>query len=355
MRTASNQSDVLSVSDKPSRFNAPAALSPKFDAIWLVGSLVVPILFYGIYRWASAAFFTNRPEAAVLFFFAIFTTFFDAPHIFATIGRSHLDKEEFRRRRVLHLLALPIAIAISVGAPVFGYEDIFLTLFGLYGSWHIMRQNIGFLKLYHRGEPPSKVSGRWEIYWMYVLLAFYITHETNSVGDIFGNWPQPIPSSWLELLQWTARIALVGLGALILIRAFESKPKFVPWVKLAFIFGSGVLFVWLAFVGAHPLILTAVGTIAHTLQYQGWVWNYHTRRRSVSVARLALGFSMAIGLMIGVGLSDRYVFYGIILPIATIYNGFVLWHYFVDGYVWRMRDAPELRKIIPRKFATHDL
>ncbi len=319
-----------------------------------MGSLVVPILFFGIYRWASDAFFADRPQAAVLFFFAAFTAFFDAPHIFATIGRSHLDKDEFRRRRVFHLVALPIAVAISVGASVFGYEEGFLTFFGLYGSWHILRQNIGFLKLYHRSEPPSKVSSRWENYWMYGLLAFYITHETNSIGDIFGNWPRPIPLSWLAVLQWAVRIALLGFGLLILVRAFETGFKKFPWIKLGFIFGSGALFIWLALIGAHPLILTAVGTIAHDLQYQGWIWNYHTRRNSVSVARLALVISLVIGLMIGVGLSDRYVFFGIILPVATVYNGFVLWHYFIDGYVWRTRDAPELRTIISRKFANHD-
>lgn len=91
-------------------------LNPKFDAIWLVGSLVVPILFFVIYRWASDAFFPNRPEAAVLFFFAIFTTFFDAPHIFATMGRTHFDKDEFRRRRLLHLSVLPIAMKSGVGS-----------------------------------------------------------------------------------------------------------------------------------------------------------------------------------------------------------------------------------------------
>ena len=325
-----------------------SAVNPKFDALWLVGSLFVPICFYALYRWAATNYFSDRPEAGVIFFFVIFTTIFDAPHIFATLARTHFDRSEFKRRRNLHLLSLPMALAVTLSAPVLGFEDAFLTFFGLYGSWHIIRQNIGFLKMFHRHEPPSELGGRWEIYWMYMLFAFYLTHEVHSSRDIFGNWPHPIPYNLLLLCEWLTSSALVVCAFIIFLRAYQQRRATgtLAWAKLGFLFGSGALFIWLALVGAHPLILTAVGTIAHNIQYQAWIWNYHSHHRGISKAWIALAISLFTGAIIGLGLADRYVIYGVMLPIATIYNGFVLWHYFIDGYIWRLRDAPELRSLV---------
>jgi hypothetical protein len=83
----------------------------------------------------------------------------------------------------------------------------------------------------------------------------------------------------------------------------------------------------------HPLLLIALSTIGHDLQYQAWMWTYN-RRMSMFKLRPALVcvVCMVIGALIAFG-PEQW---------APLYNGFVLWHYFIDGFIWRFGTSPEL-------------
>ncbi|HRO66893.1 MAG TPA: hypothetical protein PL182_04955, partial [Pseudobdellovibrionaceae bacterium] len=94
---------------------------------------------------------------------------------------------------------------------------------------------------------------------------------------------------------------------------------------------------WLSVLNAPPLLLIAISTIGHNIQYQAWMWIYNQRRtRRILVPGLALAISLAVGITMIVS-SDLW---------AIPYNGVVLWHYFIDGHIWHFGSSPELAMML---------
>jgi len=93
------------------------------------------------------------------------------------------------------------------------------------------------------------------------------------------------------------------------------------------------------------LIAEALETTYHDVQYQGWMRHYQKRRFGPQVLRRWLFMALAYGCIVGV---IEVVAYSvpalgwIFIPFGMI----VLWHYWVDGKIWRMRQQPELRKSV---------
>src|SRR5687768_12976121 len=122
-------------------------VSPRYDLCFFIGSCALTFAFFGLYRAAEHhGLFLNGNSVLLVYF--LFTAFFDQPHIFQTFSRTHYDREEFAKRRGLYTWGLPAFIAAGLVVTALGGAAHLIVFAAIFGTWHIIRQHAGFLKVY---------------------------------------------------------------------------------------------------------------------------------------------------------------------------------------------------------------
>lgn len=329
-------------------------VSPRYDLAFFIGSCVLTFAFYGLYRVAHhLGFFLRGDSILVTYFF--FTALFDHPHIFQTFSRTHADRDEFARRRGTHTWGLAAFVAAGFVFLALGWEGYLIVGAAIYGTWHIIRQHWGFLKIYKglnddRAPLDNVLDGA--AYFTGMFACFF--HDYGDVrgpivvyGDLKVTVPS-LPGDWGEGL-WSVFLALITLvGFRQAWRAATGRGVNVPKLLLMATALGTHYFVF--FVTATPfLVAEALETAFHDIQYQGWVMHYQ-RQRFPDVRRVALKWgltALAYGIVVGTveilglmrpGSWAMWVF----VPFTMV----VLWHYYVDGLIWRMREDPSLRELL---------
>lgn len=319
----------------------PWIVSKSFDLCLFAGTYLVGPFCYGLFVTQQGASWSTLSEENVLIFFMLFTAIFDAPHIFQTFYRTHWDGLEFPRRRFFHSFSVLLAIGVALFSDSIGLRDLFLTLLGVYGSWHILKQNIGFVKLYGIKIDEDRIQTKWRIWTLYFLLLFVLLNETNPVNEVFQRLRE-FHSLYISL--WLLSLAGLLLGLFQTLRRDVKKFHLVHIFFYATIFN----FVFLSYLNIHILIMTALGTMAHNIQYQAWMWLYERRQSQNKV--LPWGWllgTLSLGVLLAFPTTSRLNIQLMQFDWLTMtYNGLVLWHYFIDGRIWRFSQMPELKVMV---------
>lgn len=288
---------------------------------------LVSLLFYLLFN-LTTQFGFDQPDHAAIVFSAIFVGIFDAPHIFHTLTRTHFDSHESRRRPIFHWVALLIPLLLALLAIPFNYLEMFILLLGLYGGWHITRQTIGLNRFIAKVKNGSS---EWLIYSIYF---YFLFHNAVSSKDLWETFLSPTALSAAQLLSKTFLVFSAGRFAFDLRNGVCN----FQWFTLM----ASVYFFWLAQADIHPFLITAMATIAHNIQYQVWMWNYERHTFSKKFAIKAFGLTLILGILVGLTPDDDTW-----IVASQVYLGFVLWHYFIDGYIWRFSSSPELKSLTP--------
>jgi hypothetical protein len=331
-------------------------VGPRYDLFFFVGSGVFTFLFYGLYRWAERRGLVLGGDSILVTYF-VFTAFFDHPHIFQTFSRTHLDSREFAKRRGLHTWGLAAFVAAGFAVLALGWEARLLVLASIYGTWHIIRQHHGLIRAYKALNDDMEPIDNWldGATFFTGMFACLFNDYSDIRGpvviyrDLQASFPS-LPADAGALL-WKAFLALLVVhGARQTWRVMEGKPLNVPKLLLMGAALSTHYFVF--FVTATPfLVAEALETAYHNVQYQGWILRYQNARFAGGM-RLAAGWlaaAFAYGLAVGVvevlGLSRGGWAMWAFVPFTMV----VLYHYYVDGLVWRFREDAELaRLMLPR-------
>ncbi|RYG30448.1 hypothetical protein EON81_24900, partial [bacterium] len=129
--------------------------SPKFDLAAIIGPPVVitaVVLLFG----DRLATITDMP--VWLWIFLVLGI--DVAHVYSSLFRTYLDREEFGKRRTLYLV-VPVACWLG-GIAVYALAGpiVFWSGVAYFAIYHFVRQQYGFLMLYRRGEPVGDLSYR---------------------------------------------------------------------------------------------------------------------------------------------------------------------------------------------------
>lgn len=329
-------------------------VSPRYDLFFFIGSCLVTWVFLGIYHGLDHVGFAPRTESVLITYF-IFTALFDHPHIFQTFSRSHADPAELARHRKTHTWGLAAFIAIGfalAAAKLIGYLIVFAAMFG---SFHIMRQHWGILRAYkHLNHDRAPVDGWLDFATFYLgAAALYFYDYTGNPPEtvIYGQLKAPFPNI-SPLFGEVALYLFYGVLVLFVLRQvwlFKTGRRInVP--KLALLFAALSTHSLVFFFTATPfLVAEALETAYHNVQYQGWVMHYQRRRfKKAQVVKRWLLLAFAYGALVGcveiLALAEPR-FAVLFIPFGMV----VVWHYWADGKIWRMREQPELREaVIPR-------
>lgn len=286
----------------------------------------------------------------------------DVAHVWSTIFRVYLDPAEVRRRMALYI-GTPIAVYL-VGAVLHGFSALaFWRVVAYLAVWHFMRQQIGWIRLYHRrDERIGPLERRLDeaLVWLVMLhpIAHWHAHLPRRfawmvggdfidglsprIADGIGALTGAVAIAWLALqLRECLRRRDVPWGRWLLIATtacawyvgivvFDSDYAFtvtniplhgVPYALLAFRYGRAraaqtsprPLAVLLR--GGVPAFLLLLWAIA-MIEELGWdrlVWHDHP---------MFFGRSGA--------LDDELV--ALLAPLLAVPQ---LTHYVLDGFIWR--------------------
>lgn len=338
------------------RFSSNWLVSRRYDLGCFVLSGLLSFAFWGLYAALTASGW--QPDGmAVLITYFLFTALLDLPHIFQTFARTHADREEFRRRKHLYTWGLLLVLLSGFVFEPSGLEPWAIGLAALYGSYHIVRQHVGLVRVYHRlNEPQRRFDQRLDTICFQLALFAFVVYDYTEVSDeplvqltIFGphyGW-FPVVPEWLGNFIVAMGFAAIGI---ILWRQLELvlRGETLNLPKLL-LMGMALLTHFCLFVvAAVPfLVAEAIETAYHNVQYHGFMAHYQ-RRRFPAVRHVALkwlGAALLYGLVAGTIEVVGYVnglFYLLFAPFSML----TLFHYYIDGKIWRFGDAPELRCLI---------
>lgn len=331
-------------------------VNPRYDVTFFMGSGVLTLIFWGFYEGLKAYGFAPS-GLAILLTYGVFTSLLDLPHIFQTFSRTHADPVEFKRRRWLYTAGIPVLMAGGLLIPWLGLESYFIAFMALYGSHHIVRQHIGFVKIYQGLNEPYQAVDRlidrlaMELCLYACIIHDYVgemgqkTHVANVYGALNTTFPS-VPPAFGEItsaLAWLALAVLVGRQIYL---ALTGQRLNLPKLLLMAAALSTHFFIFV--VAAVPfLVAEAIETAYHDVQYHGWIAHFQQRRfpQVMGVAGKWLKWSLLYGLLAGLIETLGYVndvFYWIFAPLGML----TLFHYYIDGKIWKLRNCPELRELV---------
>lgn len=334
-------------------------VSARYDLTWFIGSCVVVLVFLGLWQLVGGDARTQVDERVLLVYF-FYTAIFDQPHIFQSFSRTHGDVGERSRRGREHNLALAGLICIGAGFAYLELDAELIIIAAIWGSYHIMRQHWGLLRAYQSLNADHHVVDRW-----LDLLVFHVGFIAFFLYDYSGHEPATVVYGELrtrfpvvpDIVGDVAWYAFWGLAwtylAWQIYATWRGRPLNLPKLLLmtAALGTHGYVF---CLTVTPFLIAEALETSYHNIQYQGWVMHYQNRRFGGRAAVLRwLRRAMIYGLVVGTveiialmhqALSWLYV------PFAMI----VLYHYYVDGRIWKLGSDAELRALMiePRPFVS---
>ncbi|MBI3684742.1 MAG: hypothetical protein HY235_30600 [Acidobacteria bacterium] len=282
---------------------------------------------------------------------------FDGTHIFATVSRTYLDRDERRRNGALLWGSLIAFFSLGPLLVLAGWKLALAIFVGFWAYYHVLRQHYGFLMLYkvkHRDLDPW--DNRLDTWFLALMLAappilrFLVRHPEELGIPAHYALGRLVPGFELAVWLSVATVSALYARRLLAGRAW-NKPKLlllagiVPLHWLTFNFMS-----WQA---AVPTV-----TIVHNLQYHAIVW-FHNRnkyagdgaadRYGSAPAAVARSLTLYLGLALVFSLLYRVPGFhlGRISDIAFgLFCGFGFTHYYLDSKIWRVRQDASLRETL---------
>ncbi|EKQ68077.1 hypothetical protein OsccyDRAFT_2589 [Leptolyngbyaceae cyanobacterium JSC-12] len=328
-------------------------VNQRYDLCFFIGSCILTLGFLGFYHLIQQVSSWN-PDHSILLTYFIFTAFFDQPHIFQTFSRTHFDQLEFKKRKPLHTWGLFSLIGIGFLVTGLGREADLIVFAAVFGSYHIIRQHYGFLKAYKNLNRDRHRIDDWLDFGVFNMgmFACFFNDYTEIGGpiviyqDLQSYFPE-LPPVFVEVTWSLFLFFLFLFVARQVHRLITGLPINLP--KILFLAATLSTHYLVYFATTTPfLVAEALETAYHDVQYQGWMMHYQTQRfphiRQVAIQwfSAAMVYGMVVGIVEIVGLGDRGWGMWLFVPFTMI----VLYHYLVDGLIWKFSQQPELRALL---------
>lgn len=309
----------------------------------------------------------------------------DVGHVYSTIFRTYLDKNELKKRQALYTLA-PIGVWIF-GCFLYSINSLFFWRALAYlAVFHFVRQQYGFMMIYARKERdvPShyKFIDKSIIYMATIYPLIYWHANTREfewfINDDFFVISNPLINSVALLIYIVLIFAYVAKE----IKIFRRDRNFnIP--KNLLLFGTAIS--WFVGIVAfnNDLAFTATNVIAHGIPYIALIWLYGHNQTAIqketqysyiwpSVSKLFQwkAVPLYIGILFLIAFIEEFFWDGLIwrehatlfmlsdsFPAITDANTLV-WlvpllalpqatHYILDAFIWRFQtDGTDWKDIL---------
>lgn len=316
----------------------------------------------------------------------------NGPHFFATISRTYLDREEWRERRTLLLASLgfillgPAVIALCIALET-RVPFVLFWLFQAYWAYHhVVRQHYGFMALYQRRNAEKVGRDNTADFWIFNLLMFgpaliwFLQYPEMREAMGWRMQPGETEGLFLDVLGALVLVAVATFLGKEALRWVRTRQVNVPKILLlvAYVPLHLLLFMHPAIATRFDLLLVnAVVTYPHSVQYMAFVWFYNRNRYGAdgAGARYGLASQVSRSLLVFLGCSavfglvffyTEWFFEARHVPLAVggyrgagtpLGQGFelahlvqVTWlgvifnHYYLDQKIWHIRSDAKLKR-----------
>jgi hypothetical protein len=345
--------------------SGPWHVSPVVDAAayhyaWL--AMLIPLLFSG-----------SRYPADYIFLFCLVAAA-NTAHQLLTPALVYVDREIYRRdpllfggAPVLVLVASAAALALSTRSypaflAVLGASALISTVWNF---WHVYMQKYGILRMYNaRSDAKTKVPGWSDRLFVFAWLPLYFAmlgpryrELLMALFPLMRGKLAPLIVALSAAAAWMVPAAVaLAAGSVLVFLLHERRSGVLSWPRLSM--GLGMTGLAASILLFDPIKAVLAFGFSHLVEYFVFVWAYERRRGgAVPGERLAaldrpgaamltfVAVSVAV-LMVAVGWGrlfspgSRYpVVLG--LPFERIGTVFVvyqsLFHFYVDGGIWKIR------------------
>lgn len=341
---------------------APWIASARFDLFFTLLAWLLPLAL-----WAVASTGPSGLLAAALVFLLV-----DTSHQVATLPITLFDREVFRANRTFYLVGLAglLATACIVATTRGVAEQIWASLFMYWGVYHLIRQHLGFLRLY---QARGGMRDRRELTAQHICL--YSGTATAALFHLSRHQPM-LERAWIFHLDlpdflWQAALAVFLAATLAVIRDClrrRERGEPVAWLPLGYLaLVMSNFWLGLMYAGRDQLIVGVFFISAfHDFQYYAIVWLLSRRRHAVEPrAAGALSFAFRgrsalpyLVLIFTVGAAMELVqqrwtplklFLTQLSPhVATyvfaVFASTQYLHFYLDHRAWRLRSDARLRR-----------
>lgn len=351
----------------------PWIYSPRFDLAAIIGPAVLVTSIVWIWGQRLVQITETPTWLWILLVLGI-----DVAHVYSSLFRTYLDKEEYQRRRTLYLSVPAICWIGGIAIYAFFGPSVFWSGIAYFAIYHFVRQQYGFLMLYRRGEQTSGWAFRIDQAAIYLAtlypLIYWHTFPRNF--QWFSDFEVlRIPVLWPERLAFWVYVSVLG--------AFFSKEAYraisqhqVNAGKVLLLSVTAIAWYTGIIVFNGDLTFTLINIVSHGVPYIAlvWIYQYRKRRKADAVAQPWLRFFQlkyipvyVLALMIlsyfEEGIWDWFVWkehpnlFGpvqvsasatllmLLVPLLTTPQ---LTHYVLDAFIWRVskKGKEEVRAVI---------
>jgi hypothetical protein len=306
----------------------PWIFSAGFDVGLILGPAIVITTLVLLFQ-HSISIFSDFPP----YLWLVLIVGVDVSHVYSTIFRTYLDRQELQKRTALYVLS-PL-LGWLVGFLLYQIDSLyFWRALAYLAVFHFVRQQYGFMMIYARNERHVMSQLRWiEKAAIYVAtiypLVYWHTHNREFTWFVKGDF--------YKLDSEIVPIISAGVYAIVLI--IYSIREFLIWrATQRFnvpknLLLAGTTFSW--FFGIvifnNDLAFTATNVIAHGIPYMALIWLYgHNQSRIQGEARNSFAWGPLRQLF------QRRAwpaFVGALFILAYFEEG--IW----DGLVWREHES----------------
>lgn len=353
------------------RVSTPWIYSPKFDLAAIIGPAVAVTTI--VWIWGNRLVNADTPP----WLWVLLVLGVDVAHVYSSLFRTYLDRDEFQRRKRLYIGAPILSWLGGVALYAAFGPTVFWSCVAYFAIYHFVRQQYGFLMLYRRGEPSQGWRYRVDQAAIYLATLYPLIywHTYPREFQWFSDFDVlQIPSVWPE------KICAVGYLAVLL--AFFVKEG-MAWRtsgqlnvgKVLLLTVTAVSWFTGIIVFNGDLTFTLINIVSHGVPYIALVWIYQFRKRAKSgvqnpwlrffqlrfiplyvLALVALSyFEEAIwdwfvwkehpNLFGAFHVSASATLLVLLVPLLTMPQ---VTHYVLDAYIWRVnkKGKEEVRAVI---------
>lgn len=295
----------------------------------------------------------------------------DVTHVYSTVFRTYLDREELRKRQTLYLLAPLLAwvggcLLYSMGSMVFWRALAYFAVF------HFVRQQYGFMMIYGRKDAPAfKRIDQLAIYAATLYpLVYWHCHARNFDWFVAGDFVQfdsELASKIAAALYAAIMAAYLAKEWLLWRRSGE-----INWPRNLMLGGTIVSWAFGIIVCNNDLAFSAINVVSHGVPYLALVWIYGRNQAELQAHKPTWHFPwigklfqpkwlvaylgvLFLGAYLEENLWDGLIWreHGAVLFFAEVMNEVqskqtLAWlvpllampqvtHYLLDAYIWRVR------------------